>query len=476
VTGAATSLLDACMDGSVPDHPAILQVNTTDRAGGAARVAWDLFRAYRSRGYPSWLAVGRKRTDDPDVIAIPNDGSRNMWARTWRRIAQRLERSRTLPRVALPVSRLSALVAEPVRVVAGMRGREDFDFPGSRRILSMSPRRPDVLHAHNLHRTYFDLRILPELSHRVPMVLTLHDAWLLSGHCAHSLGCDRWKIGCGACPDLTLYPPIARDATAYNWNRKRDIFRRSRLFVATPSRWLMGKVEQSILAPAVREARVIPNGVDLRYFKPGDRRSARAALGLPDDAVTLLTTGTGVTQNVWKDYASLRDAVRIVSQTTREGQVLLLVLGDTSPDEAAGSARVKFVPHEQDPSMVARYYQAADVYVHAARADTFPSAILESLACGTPVVATAVGGIVEQLVDGKNGFVVPAGEPARFARRISDVLSSESLRRDMSSEAVRRTHEAFTLETQASSYLRWYTELFERSSRCGSSMPSGIDT
>jgi hypothetical protein len=54
-------------------------------------------------------------------------------------------------------------------------------------------------------------------------MLTLHDAWLLSGHCAHSFDCQRWKTGCGECPDLDVYPASPRDATACNWRRKREI-------------------------------------------------------------------------------------------------------------------------------------------------------------------------------------------------------------------------------------------------------------
>jgi glycosyltransferase involved in cell wall biosynthesis len=460
----------------VSDHPAILHVNTTDVAGGAARVAWDLFQACRARGYPSWLAVGRKRTDDPDVIAIPNEASRHAWARGWRKIAQRLERAEARRRLSGPAGNLAAMLAEPARRLAEMRGREDFDFPGSRRLLSLTPRRPDVLHAHNLHRGYFDLRILPELSRRLPVLLTLHDAWLLSGHCAHSLGCERWKTGCGACPDLSLYPAIARDATAYNWKRKQEIFRRSRLYVATPSHWLMAKVEQSVLAPAVQDARVIPNGVDLSRFRPGDRRTARALLGLPESAVILLSTATRITQNPWKDYPTLKQAAAIVGDTLRDRQVILLVLGETSPVELAGATQIWFVPHESNATVVARYYQAADVYVHSSRADTFPSAILEALACGVPTVATAIGGIVEQIVDGETGLLVFEQDPEELARRIIDVLTNELLTRRLSEESARTARARFDLAAQVESYVRWYTTLSERLTQGPPREPGGASS
>src|SRR4029079_4578923 len=85
-------------------------------------------------------------------------------------------------------------------------GLEDFDYPNSVELLRFLPQKPDLLHCHNLHGNYFDLRALAGLSRQIPTVLTLHDAWLLSGHCAHSFECERWTIGCGECPDLTIYP------------------------------------------------------------------------------------------------------------------------------------------------------------------------------------------------------------------------------------------------------------------------------
>src|SRR5439155_7431909 len=88
---------------------------------------------------------------------------------------------------------------------------------------------------------------------------------------------------------------------------------------------------------------------------------------------------------------------------------LLIVLGDAAPAEQIGASELRFVPYRSDAETVARYYQAADIYVHAARADTFPSTVLEALACGTPVVATAVGGIPEQV----KGLKVSSSSDAR---------------------------------------------------------------
>ena len=385
----------------------VLQVSTYDVAGGAEKIAWDLHTSYRILGHCPWLAVGIKKTADPDILPIQS----------------RLNKvSQYVPSYIQNLSHFSGIaktfdfLTNPDRINASLKGHEDLDHPGTWNILDLTPKPPDILHCHNLHGGYFDLRALPSLSHQIPTVLTLHDAWLLAGHCAHSFDCERWKIGCGNCPDLSIYPAIRRDATAYNWQRKAEIYRKSRLHVVTPCRWLMDKVDQSMLKPAVVASKVIPNGVNLKVFHPADRAEARQALGLPHDATILLFAANGIRKNIWKDYLTLQSALAEIAKTG--AKVLCVALGETASPKRIGNVEIRFVPYQKDPRKVARYYQAADLYLHPTRADTFPTTVLEALACGIPVVASAVGGIPEQVVEGQTGFLVPVGDARAMAERV----------------------------------------------------------
>jgi glycosyltransferase involved in cell wall biosynthesis len=439
----------------------VLQVSTADRRGGAEQVAWNLFDALRARGHASWLAVGEKLSADPDVLPLPNDSSRSGWSRFWRRLADG-QSSISGRRFTSPFRRVAGALADPAARLDYYRGREDFRFPGTRRLFALTPETPDIVHLHNLHGGYFDLRLLPSLCERSPVVLTLHDAWLLSGHCAHSLGCERWRSGCGDCPDLSLYPAVRRDSTAWNWQRKRQIFAQSRLHIATPSRWLMDMVEHSILSPGIVDARVIPNGVDISRFRPGDRRAARASLGLPSDTPLLLTTGIALGRNDWKDVAALTASLVDLAEMRPATPATLVVLGTEEGEvPLAGALDVRFAGLEPDPGTVADYYRAADVYVHPSRADTFPLAVLEALASGTPVVASSVGGIPEQVEDGRHGFLVPPGDHRNLAAAIARLLDDEEARARMSSEGRRRALECFDLERQVDAYLDWYEMLLE---------------
>jgi len=428
----------------------ILQVTASD-SGGAARIAWNLHGAYTARGYQSRLVVGYRHTDDPRVINLPHETTGSLWSQTWWRLARRME-------PADRAGRWARKLAQPSNWLDWYHGVEQMDFPGTWRLLELNGQPPDLVHCHNLHLNYFDLRALPYLSHRVPLILTLHDAWLLSGHCAHSLGCARWKIGCGQCPDLTLYPAIRRDASAYNWQRKCMIYSQSRLYVVTPSRWLMDKVEQSMLAPAAAKWRVIPNGMDLSVFYPADRAMARSELGLPMHRNILLFSANEVRRNPWKDYQTLRAAIaRLAGQVERP--VLFVALGEDAPAEQIGRAEVRFIPFVSRQETVVRYYQAADVYLHAARADTFPNTVLEAMACGIPVVATAVGGIPEQIEDGATGYLVPCGDAEVMATRVAILLEDDSLRQDMGLRAVQAARDRFDLSRQVDDYLEWYQDV-----------------
>jgi len=438
----------------------ILQVSTSDFGGGAEGSAWKLFQAYNRLGHKSWLAVGTKISNDKNVLVIPNDQQRNRWARYWIIIGNAvLPRSFNFFGMGKARSLIQNVPGQPLRLIEVACGKEDFDYPGTKSLLDLPPERPDILHCHNLHGNYFDLKELPRLSEQIPVILNLRDAWLLSGHCAHSYICERWKTGCGQCPNLSIYPATYRDATAYNWQRKKEIYSRCRLYIATPSQWLMERVEQSILAPAIIGKRVIPNGIDLSIFRPRDKFEARDELRLPANAQIVLFTANGVRKNTFKDYRTMHSAIKIAAKKIQNSQILFLALGENAPDERIGSAIIHFVPLQRDPGIVARYYQAADIYIHAAHAETFSNTIAEARSCGTPVVATTTGAIPEQLRDGVTGFLTPSGDAPAMATAIQRLLEDPDLRDKMGKAGVEDVRTRFSLDLQVSRFLGWYEEI-----------------
>ncbi len=449
----------------------ILQVNHLDSMGGAARIAWDLHRGYLSRGENSNMAVEIKISQDPAVHVIPRSAPSLFPDRFLYQIGLWMERK---------VNHYGLMsggknIGRFLKKTSGyhrhwwtkFQGREDFDFPGSWNLLQTSATLPDVVHLHNLHNNYFDLRFLPKLSTSYPTFITLHDMWLLTGHCAHSFDCARWKTGCGACPYLNTPPAISRDASSYNWNRKKEIYAKSKLYLAFPSKWIMDKAKESILAPAVMDSRVIHNGVDLSLFYPGDKLSARIALNLDPDSLVALFVAVGSSDNVFKDFSTIRKALEIVSGQWYGKKMTLIALGgDNSSSNIHignteilfGNTEILFAPYVHDVKKVAQYYQASDLYLHAARADTFPNVVLEALACGTSVIATGVGGIPEQIKDGETGFIVPLGDFYAMAMKILYLLEDSEARKRFSFAAAEDVKRRFGTDQMIDGYLKYYQD------------------
>ncbi len=436
-------------------------MNTADSKGGAERIVLNLHSCYKRLGHESYVAVGRKSSDDGSILQIPGTTHKTSLEAVYRSALGRLEGSgNRMPGVGL-MENAVGLLARPSKQLRLMRGQEDFEFPGSWKVLEMLGVKPDIIHCHNLHGAYFDLRALPWLTSQLPVIVTLHDAWMLGGHCAHSFDCERWRTGCGQCPHLGVYPQISRDSSAENWRQKREIYSRSLFHLSTPCQWLMKKVEQSMMAEAILGRRVIPNGIDTSVFCRGDKSEARKALGLSNESFVMLTAGSDLRRNPFKDFETLKTAISRLAKTHSSSQMMLVCLGQEGPDENLNDCRMRFVKYQSDLSTVARYYQAADVCVHSAKAETYPNTVLESMACGTPVIATSVGGISEQIEDGKTGFLVPREDDVSLAQRMEQLMSDPELAGEMGIRAAEVARSKFDVNLQASRFIDWYHEIIE---------------
>ena len=455
----------------------VVQVTKYAQGGGAERIASSLHRGLQRRGHRSWMATARPPAElDASILAIPAPPTPDgVAARALLRTADALGRhAKGVPGVRRIRSGLR-FAAEPRRRFDLYRGHEIFDYPGTAAIPDLPPEHPDVIHGHNLHGGYFDLRQLAPMSHRLPVVLTLHDEWTFTGHCGYGIECERWRIGCGACPDLTLYPAIRRDGTQANLRAKRSIYERSRLYVSTPSQWLMDRAQVSALAAGVAGWRMIPNGVDRSIFQPGHRAAARARLDLPADPFILLFAANQGRKSPYKDYPTVSAAaVRAAAQTPGR-RVLCIALGDDGPPEPFENGELRFVPYRADIGEVAAYFQAADVYLHAAKAENLPTTILEALATGLPVVATAVGGIPEELhslagvpgawsgpSEGRaaaTGVLVAPGDPVAMGAAVSALLGDDELRATLSANAATDAARRFDLERQLDATIAWYRDV-----------------
>lgn len=236
----------------------------------------------------------------------------------------------------------------------------------------------------------------------VPLVLSLHDENSFTGGCHYDRGCTRYqqRPGCGACPQLgsNTTNDISRDV----WQRKLDALSRiatGRLTLVAPSRWLAACAGRSSLL-ARFPAEVIENGIDLDVFSPSQRDRARARLRVRDTDRIVLCAAVDVA-NHRKGFHLLQRALRPLARVP--GAALWIVGAGNMTLETAMPTRIFGMVTED--ATLADLYAAADVVLMPSLQDNLPNVMIESLACGTPVVGFDVGGIGEHVRPGVTGML-----------------------------------------------------------------------
>lgn len=189
---------------------------------------------------------------------------------------------------------------------------------------------------------------------------------------------------------------------------------------------------------------VVPPGVDHRTFSRGDSEQAKTNLGLSGRRVLLFAGRV-------QPLKGLDLAVATLAQLADPDTILLIVGGPSGPDgpdelarirdlveDLGVGAQVRFV-RPQPHARLAEYYRAADVCLVPSRSESFGLVALEAAACGTPVVAAAVGGLRSLVDDGVTGFLVDSRDPAAFAAPVATLLADRALAATMSTAAESRS-------------------------------------
>ena len=335
-------------------------------------------------------------------------------------------------------------------------GLNDVNFVSTFKI-SKHPffRAADVVNFHNLHAGYFNYLALSNLTKKRPAVLTLHDMWSFTGHCAYSFECDRWKIGCGQCPNLDTYPRVAKDNTRLALQLKKWIYQRANLRIVTLSNWLTAQVKQSVLAHL--PIHHIPNGIDPDIYKPLDAAKSRAELGIPLEKQVLMCAAINLKEGR-KGSDLLVSALNKLPSSVRE-KTVLVVLGSSGGQMAEliemDVVELGFISDDRQKVMA---YSSADLFVFSSRADNLPLVLQESMACGTPMVAFDVGGVPDLVRPGITGYLAAPQEVEALTRGIEQLLDNESLLKNMAENCRQIVLQEYSIELQVSRYVQLYKE------------------
>jgi len=335
-----------------------------------------------------------------------------------------------------------------------------FSFIYSPLLTAVHNHSPDVINIHWTHGSTIPIKIIPELCRCWPVFWTIHDMWPITKN-------EFFEYSGGK----TL---LTRDMTIIQ-RLKRQFFRKIRfmpdvlfdykikelnklnIHTISPSKWLQEKVSVSpVFSSAINHH--VPNGVDINVFKSLDRIKLREKYGISEDrkVILFLSANLADERKGFYYFANALVRLKVINPDLIDNITILLIGKNAKGADKFLTTDVKSLGCTRDISVLAEYYNIADLFVSASIADNYPSTLLESVACGTPVVAFDVGGVSEIVVNNVTGLLVNSKDENGLAEALQKLLTNDDLRDKISAQCMAYAITNFSMGMCVNEYLELF--------------------
>jgi len=402
----------------------VLFVNINDSSGGAARAAMRIMQGVKHNGVEAQMFVKNKYTQAKDVISIWQYVPTSPIYRAFDWIAQKIK------------NQWQHMLWRPYKKTKQdvyMSDLRSTSIHGALQKLDY-----DIVHLHWINMRFLDIRELAKI--KKPIVWTLHDSWAFCGVCHYFIDCEKYQMHCGSCP--MLGSKKERDLAYEVFEKKVAAYKNLNLHIVTPSRWLGECAKKSALLGHF-PVHVIPNCIDTDVFRPFTTDAIRLIAEREENAVIrrvfseatqekrlakpfILYGAMQAATDRRKGFASLLSALRLLD---KQGFAANLVVFGAEAQELPMRFEhidLTFVGYIRDSRVLAALYSAASVMVVPSLTENLSNTIMESLACGTPVVAYSIGGNGDMIEHMRNGYLAKERDCEDLAKGIEWCLANNA--------------------------------------------------
>lgn len=372
--------------------------------GGAGRAAYRIHQGVRSLGVDSRMLLKTGNGDDPNIATLedflPNNPLYKAFDWSRNKVVNKIQHSRWN--------------RYPERDQVFMSDLRGTDLHGALKKLDY-----DVLHLHWINNRFVSLEALPK---NKPIVWTLHDSWPFCGVCHYFIECGEYKRKCGCCP--FLHSGCSDDLSHQVWKKKAALYKQLDLHVVSPSRWLADCAKQSSLLGQF-PITVIPNCLDVEAFRPLEKKEISTKwsdlIQVKSQKKLVLYGAINAVRDKAKGFSHLMAALTILETQGYADSLELVVFGaDQSELEMEIDSRISihYLGYVSDLPEMSSLYNLADVTVVPSISENLSYTIMESLSCGTPVVAFNIGGNGDMIDHQVNGYLAKEKEDDDLAAGI----------------------------------------------------------
>jgi glycosyltransferase involved in cell wall biosynthesis len=405
----------------------ILIVNTSDVDGGAARAAYRLHQALLSNNIDSQMLVQSKSSDDFTVSSASS------------KIQKGINKLRP------------TLDSLPIRSYDNKTLFSPSWLPSSKIINKINDLNPDIVHLHWINGGMIRIEDLVKINARI--VWSLHDMWAFTGGCHYDELCGEYEKKCGECP--VLASKNENDISRKIFNRKLKTYSKiSNMTIVGLSSWLTKCAQDSAL---FQDKKIVnlPNPINTKVFKLFDKARARELWGLPADKKLVLFGAMGATSDPRKGFNELSDAFKHIDRDDIE----FVVFGASTPLNPPNiGCKTNYVGRLSDDVSLVTLYSAVDVMIVPSKQENLSNAIMESLACATPVICFDIGGNSDLIEHKKNGYLAKPCDTVDLANGIDWVLKNDHYD-DLCASARAKVTCEFDSRVVAEKYIELYKEV-----------------
>ncbi len=354
----------------------VLHLSYSDFSGGAAKAAYRIHKALRSIGIDSSLGVNLKLSDDWTVF-LPTGFKHRILARIKSAIATQIRHFFSTQNKALhSVAIFNSSWPEYIN-------QSDYS----------------VVHLHWIGHEMLSIRDIQKI--KKPIIWTFHDMWPYCG-AEHYTTDLRWSFAYKK--ETRSVTERGLDVNRWTWSRKKKYWT-NKISVVTPSNWLASDVKKSSLM-FDWPVSVIPYPIDMDSWEPVDKNLARDLFKLPKSTPLVLFGAMGGSRDSRKGFDLLVNSLNHLHKNGHCLDLQLVIFGESSPQNPINlSFPVNYVGPLNDEFSLRVLYSAADVMLVPSRQDNLPLTAIESLACGTPVIAYSIGGMADLIQHEINGYL-----------------------------------------------------------------------
>ena len=285
---------------------------------------------------------------------------------------------------------------------------------------------------------------LRELIRKYKVVFTMHDMNLFTGFCHHAGDCSNFEISCQTCPQSPAYMAQSISKSLLG---KKELFNNSpNLQIISPSQWLASQARKSAVLGGAKIT-VIKNPVPLDIFKPSKKTSEKANL----IKLGILGSDSDSSKGIVRIIPVLQDLINMYPI----GYLQFLVIG-RKHSELPSEIQQELIVQSDDVAM-AEALSTCDLLLYTSKFENLPSLLMESQACGVPILAMDVGGVRETFLPGISGMIVPESE-IEFKKCLISLLESPQQLRDFSLRSRIFAEKEFDGANIAEQYLNIYTK------------------